>query len=85
MTFRKADESLVSSDKTDSFFEPALLRLKTSKMSESSMDEKMYCLYIVLNKDSTVIIFYLFSSALFISLNFPFICVPSFLSFRATF
>jgi hypothetical protein len=30
-------------------------------------------------------IFYLFSSALLISLNFPFICVLNFLSFRATF
>jgi hypothetical protein len=31
------------------------------------------------------VIFFLFSSALIISLNFPFICVLSFLSFRATF
>jgi hypothetical protein len=38
-----------------------------------------------LNKVSTVIFCYLFSSALIISLNFPCICVLSFLSFMATF
>jgi hypothetical protein len=33
MAFRKADESL------DSFFKPALLRSKTSRISESFIDE----------------------------------------------
>jgi hypothetical protein len=40
MGFRKADESLVSSDRTwDSFFKPALLRSETSPPSGSSIDE----------------------------------------------
>jgi hypothetical protein len=74
---RKADESLVCSEKKiDSFFKPALLRSKTNTTYETSIDE--YCLFIVSNKFSTVIYFYLFSSALLISLNFPFICVLSF-------
>jgi hypothetical protein len=38
--FRKADESLLCSDKTwDSFFKPALLRSDTSTTSESSIDD----------------------------------------------
>jgi hypothetical protein len=39
MEFRKADESLVCSDKTLQFFKPALLRSKTSITSESSIDK----------------------------------------------
>jgi hypothetical protein len=40
VAFRKADESLVCSDKTlGSFFKPALLRSKTSITSESFIDE----------------------------------------------
>jgi hypothetical protein len=40
MAFRKADESLVCSDKTwDSFFKPALLCSKTSTTAEFSIDE----------------------------------------------
>jgi hypothetical protein len=42
----KADESFVCSDKTDSFFKPALLRSKTSTTSESSIDEEILCLFI---------------------------------------
>jgi hypothetical protein len=42
MTFRKLDESLVSSDKTlNSFFKPALLRSKASTTPESFIDEYM--------------------------------------------
>jgi hypothetical protein len=37
-----------------------------------------------LNKGSTVIFVYLFPTALLISLNFTFVCVLNFLSFRAT-
>jgi hypothetical protein len=39
MAFRKADESLVYSEKLDSFFKLASLRSKTSTTSESSIDE----------------------------------------------
>jgi hypothetical protein len=53
---------------------------KTSTTSESSIDELMYSLVTILNKGSTVI-FYLFSSELLTSLNFPFICVLSFVLF----
>jgi hypothetical protein len=66
----------------DNFFRPALLRSKTNTNSESSIDEKMYFLWF-LNKGS-IVIFFSFSSAVFISLHFPFICVPIF-SFRPTF
>jgi hypothetical protein len=46
----------------------------------------MYYLFRVWNKGSTVIFCYLFSSALLISLNFPFICVLFFFwPFRVTF
>jgi hypothetical protein len=38
-----------------------------------------------LNKGSTLIFCYLLSSALLMLLNFPFVCVLSLLSFRATF
>jgi hypothetical protein len=40
MAFGKADESLVQR-KLDSFFKPALLRSKTSKISEFSIEEYM--------------------------------------------
>jgi hypothetical protein len=33
--------------KLDSLFKPALLRSKTCTISESSIDEKMYCLFII--------------------------------------
>jgi hypothetical protein len=36
---RKADESLVWSEKLDSSFKPALLRSETSTTSESSIDK----------------------------------------------
>jgi hypothetical protein len=39
MTFRKAGELLVCSEKLDSFFKPALSRSKTSTTSEPSIDE----------------------------------------------
>jgi hypothetical protein len=32
--------------KLDTFFNPALLRLKTSTTSEPSVDEHMYCLFL---------------------------------------
>jgi hypothetical protein len=35
--------------KLDSFFKPALLRSKTSTTYGSSIDEYMYCLFIVFN------------------------------------
>jgi hypothetical protein len=37
--FRKADESLVSSEKFDSFFKPEILFSKTITTSERSIDE----------------------------------------------
>jgi hypothetical protein len=39
MTLRKGDESLSLQTELDTFFKPALLRSKTSKTSESSIDE----------------------------------------------
>jgi cobalamin biosynthesis protein CobD/CbiB len=42
-TFRKAVQSLVQTQ-LDSLFKPALLRSETSTVSESSIDEYMYCL-----------------------------------------
>jgi hypothetical protein len=39
MTFRKADESRVGSDKLDIFFKHALFRSKINTISESSIDE----------------------------------------------
>jgi hypothetical protein len=55
-----------------------LLRSKTSTAYESSIGEKMHCLLSFLNEGSTVTFCYLFPSPLFISLNFPFICVLRF-------
>jgi hypothetical protein len=78
----KADESLVCSDRTwDSFFKPALLS------SERSYNFWVFYRWInilpcysFLNKGSTVDFCYLFSSALLVSLNFPFISVLSYFS-----
>jgi hypothetical protein len=70
--------------KLDSSFKTALLRSKTSTSSESSINEYMYRPFMFLNKGSTVIYFYLFSSALLTSLNFPCICVLSFSVFCFT-
>jgi hypothetical protein len=39
MTFNKADESLVCSEKLGNFFKPALLRSKTSTIYELSINE----------------------------------------------
>jgi hypothetical protein len=62
-------------------FKPALLCSKTSTTSESSFDEyTRICIVFLwfLYEGCTVIFCYLFSSALLISLNFPFICVLCF-------
>jgi hypothetical protein len=40
--------------KLDGFFNPALLRSKISRTSESSIDQKIYCTLQFLNKGSTV-------------------------------
>jgi hypothetical protein len=55
--------------KHDSFFKHALLDSETSTTSK------------FLNKGYTVTFYYLFSSAVFISLHFSFICVLSFYAF----
>jgi hypothetical protein len=78
MTFRKADESLIYSGKTVASNLPYYVQ-KQSITSEFSIRFLYFS-----NKGSTVIFLYLFSSALFISLHFPFIFALSF-SFMATF
>jgi hypothetical protein len=43
-----------------SFFNPTLLRSKINTISEASIDEQIYCLFVVLSKGSTVICFIYF-------------------------
>jgi hypothetical protein len=69
----KADESLVYSDKTWQFLQTCILTLKNQLQLLSRLSIIKYI--VSLYKDSTVIFLYLFSSALLISLNYPFICV----------
>jgi chlorite dismutase len=68
--------------KLDSFFKPALLRSNRVQFLSLLLMNKCIVFLQFLNKGSTVIFFYLYSSAVPISLHFPFICVLS-LSSRA--
>jgi hypothetical protein len=53
------------------------VRKQVQLLSPLSMN-KCIVLLLLLNKDSTIIFCYFFSSALLTSLNFPFICVLTF-------
>jgi hypothetical protein len=78
MAFIKADESLVRSDKTwDDFFKTALLRPKQAQLLSLLSMNKSYCPFIAFKQRLYSEFFYLFLSAVLMSLNFPFICVLS--------
>jgi hypothetical protein len=85
VAFRKADESLVFSDKnlTICWHLHYYVQKQEQLLSHLSLNKCTVSLQF-LNKSSAMI-FFLFSSTLLISLNSSFICVVIFLSLRSTF
>jgi hypothetical protein len=67
--------------KLRNFFKHAFYVQKLVKLLSLLSVNKYIVFLVFLNKGSTVIFCYLFSSALLISVNFPFICVLSFFAF----
>jgi hypothetical protein len=85
MTFRKADKSLVWSDKIWQFLQTCITTFKYKYNFWVFYWWINILSYYILNKGSTVIFCYLFPSALLKSSNFPFISVPFCFSLRMPF